>query len=155
MPGRELVIPSIAAPDDVSLAAISRVWHLRYQGGQRHRHSRQAAEAGHELRPLITRLEARVTTGHAGLETMRPLAQAPRVLGLTLGHLPPEERLPTAAWHPTSYATSVTRNCSPPCCAWTATAIKLVDGAELAHVLAENGIEPPSAITDRGDGAGP
>src|SRR6266581_2376197 len=61
------------------------------------RHCGRAADAVSELWPLITRLEARTSAGHAEAETMRLLAQARLSLGVALGHLLPEERLATAA----------------------------------------------------------
>jgi transcriptional regulator with XRE-family HTH domain len=55
------------------------------------------ADAVSELWPLITRLEARVTAGHADLDVMRLLARARVSFGVALGHLLPEERMATAA----------------------------------------------------------
>jgi len=49
------------------------------------RHTGRAAEAVSELWPLITRLEARISAGHAEVETMRLLAQARASFGVAHG----------------------------------------------------------------------
>ncbi|MGW2325278.1 helix-turn-helix domain-containing protein [Streptomyces sp. NPDC001700] len=56
-----------------------------------------ATEAVAELWPLAARLEARVTDGHTERDALTLLARARVGLGVALGHVLPEERLPTAA----------------------------------------------------------
>ncbi|MFG5724176.1 helix-turn-helix domain-containing protein [Streptomyces murinus] len=59
------------------------------------RQAGHAAAAVDELWPLIARLEARAADGHT--DVLRLLARARVGLGVTLGHVLPEERLATAA----------------------------------------------------------
>ncbi len=62
--------------------------------------ARQTGHAGaavDELWPLVMRLESRVNDGHVEVEILRLLAGARVGLGVALGHVLPEERLPTAA----------------------------------------------------------
>ncbi|MFH8987134.1 helix-turn-helix domain-containing protein [Streptomyces sp. NPDC017940] len=61
------------------------------------RQSGHASEAVAELWPLVARLEARTEDGHAERDVLRLLAQARVGLGVALGNVLPEERLPTAA----------------------------------------------------------
>ncbi|MFM9442605.1 helix-turn-helix domain-containing protein [Streptomyces acidiscabies] len=60
------------------------------------RQSGHAAEAVSELWPLVARLEARIEDGHAERDVLRLLARARVGLGVALGNVLPEERLPTA-----------------------------------------------------------
>ena len=96
------------------------------------RHGGRAAEAASELWPLITRLEARIATGHAEPEAVRLLAQARVSFGVTLGHLLPEEQMATAA-------------------RWTGRALRLAwdlgDRTLLASVLRMHGNELRKAAT--------
>ncbi|MFI0780061.1 hypothetical protein [Streptomyces sp. NPDC021212] len=61
------------------------------------RQSGHASEAVAELWPLVTRLEACVADGHTEREVLMLLARARVGLGVALGHVLPEERLPVAA----------------------------------------------------------
>lgn len=61
------------------------------------RQSGHASEAVAELWPLVARLEARVEDGHAERDVLHLLARARVGLGVALGNVLPEERLPTAA----------------------------------------------------------
>ena len=61
------------------------------------RQSGHATAAVDELWPLVARLEARVADGHTEREVLTLLAHARVGLGAALGHILPEERLPTAA----------------------------------------------------------
>lgn len=61
------------------------------------RQSGHAGDAVAELWPLVARLEARIEDGHAEREVVRLLARARVGLGVALGNVLPEERLPTAA----------------------------------------------------------
>ena len=61
------------------------------------RQSGHATTAVDELWPLVARLEARVADGHNEREVLVLLAHARVGLGTALGHILPEERLPTAA----------------------------------------------------------
>lgn len=61
------------------------------------RQSGHATEAVAELWPLVARLEARVAEGHTERDVLALLARARVGLGVALGHVLPEERLPTAA----------------------------------------------------------
>jgi transcriptional regulator with XRE-family HTH domain len=61
------------------------------------RQSGHASEAVAELWPLVARLEARVEDGHTERDVLRLLAEARVGLGVALGNVLPEERLPTAA----------------------------------------------------------
>ena len=61
------------------------------------RQSGHAAEAVAELWPLAARLEARVADGHSERDVLRLLASTHTCLGVALGNVLPEERLPTAA----------------------------------------------------------
>ncbi|WP_225882299.1 helix-turn-helix domain-containing protein [Streptomyces aureocirculatus] len=61
------------------------------------RQSGHAFEAVAELWPLVARLEARLEDGHTEREALRLLARARVGLGVALGNVLPEERLPTAA----------------------------------------------------------
>ena len=98
---RTLAIPphvlGIAGPDDADFAAMVAFGTSVIRLAGIARHSGRAAAAVSELWPLITRLEARVAAGYAEPETMSQLAQARMSLGVTLGHLLPDERLATAA----------------------------------------------------------
>ena len=61
------------------------------------RQSGHAAEAVAELWPLAARLEARIADGHNERDVLRLLARTNTCLGVALGNVLPEERLPTAA----------------------------------------------------------
>ncbi|MFD7501618.1 helix-turn-helix domain-containing protein [Streptomyces sp. NPDC059850] len=61
------------------------------------RQSGHAREAVAELWPLVARLEGRVADGHTEREVLVLLARARVGLGVALGHVLPEERLPVAA----------------------------------------------------------
>jgi len=61
------------------------------------RQSAHAAEAVAELWPLAARLEARIADGHNERDVLRLLARTHTGLGVALGNVLPEERLPTAA----------------------------------------------------------
>ncbi|MFI0983608.1 XRE family transcriptional regulator [Streptomyces sp. NPDC021093] len=61
------------------------------------RQAGHASEAVAELWPLVARLEARVEDGHAERDVLHLLAEARVGLGVALGNVLPEERLPTAA----------------------------------------------------------
>jgi transcriptional regulator with XRE-family HTH domain len=61
------------------------------------RQSGHATTAVDELWPLVARLEARIADGHTEREVLVLLAHARVGLGAALGHILPEERLPTAA----------------------------------------------------------
>ena len=61
------------------------------------RQSGHATTAVDELWPLVARLEARIADGHTEREVLALLARARIGLGTALGHILPEERLPTAA----------------------------------------------------------
>ena len=87
----------IAGHDDADFASMLAFGTSVIRLAEIARHTGRAAEAVSELWPLITRLEARISAGHAEVETMRLLAQARVSFGVTLGHLLPEERLATAA----------------------------------------------------------
>ncbi|MGP4112349.1 hypothetical protein ACTWP5_15735 [Streptomyces sp. 4N509B] len=77
------------------------------------RQSGHASEAVAELWPLVARLEARLQDGHVERGTLRLLARARVGLGVALGNVLPEERLPTAArW--TSRALQIARHFHDP-----------------------------------------
>lgn len=61
------------------------------------RQNGHAGDAVAELWPLVARLEARIEDGHAEREVLHLLARAHIGLGVALGNVLPEERLPTAA----------------------------------------------------------
>ncbi|PYC63856.1 XRE family transcriptional regulator [Streptomyces tateyamensis] len=61
------------------------------------RQAGRAATAVGELWPLVARLEARVADGYADVDILRLLARARISLGVSLGHVLPEERTATAA----------------------------------------------------------
>jgi len=98
---RTLAIPpcrlGIDGPDDISFSAMLAFGTSIVRLAATARRAGRAAEAVTELWPLVTRLEARVAAGYAEPETMRLLALARMSLGVTLGHLLPDERLATAA----------------------------------------------------------
>jgi hypothetical protein len=98
---RKLAIPpyvlGIAGPDDADFTAMVALGTSVIRLADIARHGGRAADAASELWPLITRLEARIATGHTEPEVMRLLAQARVSFGVTLGHLLPEARLATAA----------------------------------------------------------
>lgn len=56
----------------------------------------RAADAVNELWPLVARLEARAAEGHLEADTLAVLARAWTSLGVCLGTVLPEERLPVA-----------------------------------------------------------
>lgn len=87
----------IADPDNASYKAMLEFGAAVVRLADLARRSGRPADAVSELWPLISRLEARVTAGHADLEVMRLLAQARVSFGVALGHLLPEERMATAA----------------------------------------------------------
>jgi transcriptional regulator with XRE-family HTH domain len=87
----------IAGHDDADFASMLAFGTSVIRLAEIARHIGRPAEAVSELWPLITRLEARISAGHAEVETMRLLAQARASFGVALGHLLPEERLATAA----------------------------------------------------------
>ncbi|HTU71974.1 MAG TPA: helix-turn-helix transcriptional regulator [Trebonia sp.] len=87
----------ITDPDNASYKAMLEFGAAVIRLADLARRSGRPADAVSELWPLITRLEARVTAGHADLEVMRLLAQARVSFGVALGHLLPEERMATAA----------------------------------------------------------
>ncbi|MBU7600292.1 XRE family transcriptional regulator [Streptomyces sp. P38-E01] len=72
------------------------------------RQNGHAADAVAELWPLVARWEARIADGHAEREVVRLLARARVGLGVALGNVLPEERLPTAA-HWTAKAVRLAR----------------------------------------------
>ncbi|MGW6271199.1 helix-turn-helix domain-containing protein [Streptomyces sp. NPDC055060] len=81
-----------------------------------------ASEAVAELWPLVARLEARVEDGHAERDVLRLLAQARVGLGVALGNVLPEERLPTAArW--TAKSLEIARHFDDP--AFTANVLRM------------------------------
>ncbi|MGW5731847.1 MULTISPECIES: helix-turn-helix domain-containing protein [Streptomyces] len=86
------------------------------------RQSGHASEAVAELWPLVARLEARVEDGHAERDVLRLLAQARVGLGVALGNVLPEERLPTAArW--TAKSLEIARHFDDP--AFTANVLRM------------------------------
>lgn len=72
-----------------------------------------ASEAVAELWPLAARLEARITVGHSERDVLRLLARTRVSLGVALGNVLPEERLPTAA-HWTAKSLKITRHFHDP-----------------------------------------
>lgn len=90
------------------------------------RQSGRAVDAVNELWPLIARLEARAVEGHIERDTLVLLGQARVALGVSLGTVLPEERLPSAA-------------------RWTGKALtiaeRLDDPSFLAHTLRMHGNE--------------
>jgi len=98
---RTLAIPphllGITDPDNASYKAMLEFGASVVRLADLARGSGRPADAVSELWPLITRLEARVTAGHADLEVMRLLTLARVSFGVALGHLLPEERVATAA----------------------------------------------------------
>ena len=98
---RTLAIPphllGIAGPDDADFTAMLAFGTSVIRLAGIARRSGRAGEAVSELWPLITRLEARVTSGYAEPEAMSLLARARMSLGVALGHLLPDEQLATAA----------------------------------------------------------
>ncbi|WP_203217881.1 helix-turn-helix domain-containing protein [Nocardia terpenica] len=89
-----------------------------------------AVEAVNELWPLVARLEARASEGHMERDSLVLLAQARVALGVSLGTVLPEERLPSAA-------------------RWTGQAVKIAahldDSQFYAHTLRMHGNELPKA----------
>jgi 8-oxo-dGTP pyrophosphatase MutT (NUDIX family)/transcriptional regulator with XRE-family HTH domain len=116
----------ITDPDNASYRAMLEFGAAVIRLADRARASGRPADAFSELWPLITRLEARVTAGHADLDVMRLLARARVSFGVALGHLLPEERMATAA-------------------AWTGRALRIAwdlgDRDLLAEVLRMHGNE--------------
>ncbi len=98
---RTLAIPphllGITDPENASYKAMLEFGASVVRLADLGRGSGRPADAVSELWPLITRLEARVTAGHADLEVMRLLTLARLSFGVALGHLLPEERVATAA----------------------------------------------------------
>jgi transcriptional regulator with XRE-family HTH domain len=98
---RVLAIPphllGISGPDDADFTDMLAFGTSVIRLADAARHGGRAADAAGELWPLITRLETRISSGHAESETMRLLAQARASFGVALGHLLPEERMATAA----------------------------------------------------------
>jgi len=127
---RTLAIPphilGIADQNDADFAAMLAFGISVIRLADIARQSGRAAEAVRELWPLIIRLEARISAGHAEPETMKLLALARLSFGVALGHLLPEERLATAA-------------------RWTGRALRIAwnlgDGELLALVLRMHGNE--------------
>lgn len=87
----------ISGPDDADFTDMLAFGTSVIRLADAARHGGHAADAASELWPLITRLEARISDGHAEPETMRLLAHARVSLGVALGHLLPEEQMATAA----------------------------------------------------------
>lgn len=77
------------------------------------RQSGHAAEAVAELWPLAARLEARIADGHNERDVLRLLARTHTCLGVALGNVLPEERLPTAA-HRTAKSVQIVRQFDDP-----------------------------------------
>ncbi|GAA1390623.1 hypothetical protein GCM10009639_19570 [Kitasatospora putterlickiae] len=77
------------------------------------RQAGQATTAVAEPWPLVARLEARTSDGHADRDTLRLLARARVSLGVALGHVLPEER-PAAAARWTGKGLSVARRLGDP-----------------------------------------
>jgi transcriptional regulator with XRE-family HTH domain len=77
------------------------------------RQSGHAAEAVTELWPLAARLEARIADGNSERDVLRLLAQTHTCLGVALGNVLPEERLPIAA-HWTAKSVQIARHFDDP-----------------------------------------
>ncbi|MER5299712.1 helix-turn-helix transcriptional regulator [Streptomyces lasiicapitis] len=90
-------ILGITDPSDTDHRAMVQFGESTVRLAEIARQSGHASEAVAELWPLVARLEARIEDGHAERDVLRLLARARVGLGVALGNVLPEERLPTAA----------------------------------------------------------
>ena len=87
----------VTDPSDSDFTAMLQFGSSVVRLAETARQSGHATAAVDELWPLVARLEARVADGHNEREVLTLLAHARVGLGTALGHILPEERLPTAA----------------------------------------------------------
>uniref|UniRef100_UPI003F499031 helix-turn-helix transcriptional regulator n=1 Tax=Amycolatopsis sp. CA-096443 TaxID=3239919 RepID=UPI003F499031 len=116
----------VTDPDDADFAALVHFGDAVVRLAEIARQSGRAVEAVNELWPLAARLEARAAEGRLERETLSLLASARLALGVSLGTVLPEERMPGAA-------------------VWTGKALllarRLDDPPFLAHTLRMHGNE--------------
>ncbi len=119
-------ILGVTEPADVDHRAMLQFGESTVRLAEIARQSGHASEAVTELWPLVARLEARLQDGHTEREVLHLLARARVGLGVALGNVLPEERLPTAA-------------------RWTARSLDIApyvdDGAFTSYVLRMHGNE--------------
>ncbi|MGW4770211.1 helix-turn-helix domain-containing protein [Nocardia sp. NPDC004278] len=87
----------ITGVDDAEYRAMLQFGDSTVRLAEIARQSGHAVEAVNELWPLVARLEARAAEGHMERDGLILLAQARVALGVSLGSVLPEERLPSAA----------------------------------------------------------
>jgi transcriptional regulator with XRE-family HTH domain len=107
----------VTDPDDADFAALVQFGDSVIRLAEIARQSGRVVEAVNELWPLAARLEARAAEGRLERETLYLLAAARLALGVSLGTVLPEERLPGAA-------------------AWTGKALVLARHLDDGHFLA-------------------
>ncbi|WP_284745942.1 helix-turn-helix transcriptional regulator [Amycolatopsis sp. RTGN1] len=89
----------VTDPDDADFAALVQFGDSVIRLAEIARQSGRVVEAVNELWPLAARLEARAADGRLERDTLYLLASARLALGVSLGTVLPEERLPgAAAW---------------------------------------------------------
>jgi transcriptional regulator with XRE-family HTH domain len=107
----------ITDPDDADFTAMLQFAESTIRLAIIARHAGHGAEAVDGLWPIVARLEARVAERHAEHDVLHLLARARVELGVSLGYVLPEERLPAAA-------------------RWTRGAVKLAKHLDDPHLLA-------------------
>ncbi|WP_317983908.1 helix-turn-helix domain-containing protein [Nocardia colli] len=97
----QLAIPAhvlgVTGTDDAEFRAMLQFGDSTVRLAEIARQAGHAVEAVNELWPLVARLEARAAEGHMERDSLILLAQARVALGVSLGTVLPEERLPSAA----------------------------------------------------------
>jgi transcriptional regulator with XRE-family HTH domain len=120
-------ILGVTEPDDATYLAMVQFADSILNLAEIARKSGRAVDAVNELWPLVARLEARAADGFVDRESLSLLGRARVALGVALGTVLPEEKLPTAA-------------------RWTGQALIVAQRLEddvtvLAHTLAMHGNE--------------
>jgi transcriptional regulator with XRE-family HTH domain len=87
----------VTEPDDATYLAMVQFADSILSLAEVARQSGRAVDAINELWPLVARLEARAADGFADRESLGLLGRARVALGVALGTVLPEEKLPTAA----------------------------------------------------------
>lgn len=87
----------IIDPDDADFSAMLQFGESTIRLAILARQAGHGAEAVNELWPLVTRLETRLADGQTERDVLHLLARARAELGVSLGYVLPEERLPAAA----------------------------------------------------------